>query len=303
MKTRAGYAAIIGRPNVGKSTLMNAILGEKLSITTAKPQTTRKRVLGIYNDPENQIIFLDTPGILDPSYLLQEKMMEFVSRSVYDADVIICIIDISEDPLGELTLKNDFAAKALRKTGIGKICVINKVDLVTADKLERLIKILENTELFEEILPVSAELNVNVKLVLKNIIKRLPESPKFYPDDQLSDENERFFVSEIVREKIFEFYRDEVPYSTEVLIEEFIERERGKEYISAVIVVERETQKPIIIGKKGVKIKKLGEISRKAIEEFLQRPVFLEIRVKVRKDWRSNPTFLKSFGYIPPKEG
>ncbi len=303
MKTRAGYAAIIGRPNVGKSTLMNAILGEKLSITTAKPQTTRKRVLGIYNDPENQIIFLDTPGILDPSYLLQEKMMEFVSRSVYDADVIICIIDISEDPLGELTLKNDFAAKALRKTGIGKICVINKVDLVTADKLERLIKILENTELFEEILPVSAELNVNVKLVLKNIIKRLPESPKFYPDDQLSDENERFFVSEIVREKIFEFYRDEVPYSTEVLIEEFIERERGKDYISAVIVVERETQKPIIIGKKGVKIKKLGEISRKAIEEFLQRPVFLEIRVKVRKDWRSNPTFLKSFGYIPPKEG
>lgn len=302
METRAGYVAIIGRPNVGKSTLMNAILGEKLSITTSKPQTTRKRVLGIYNDPKNQIIFLDTPGILDPSYLLQEKMLEFVYRSVEDADVLLCMIDISTDPLGELTLKNEHADKIFQETKIPKICIINKIDLVPVEKLQLLMKVLEDTNLFEEIVPVSAELNVNLHLVLGSIIKRLPEGPKFYPDDQLSDESERFFVSEIIREKIFELYRDEVPYSTEVLIEEFKEREKGKDYISAVIVVEKDTQKPIIIGKKGAKIKRLGEISRKAIETFLQRPVFLEIRVKVRKDWRSNPTFLKSFGYIQPKE-
>ncbi len=302
METKAGYVAIIGRPNVGKSTLMNAIVGEKLSIITPKPQTTRKRVLGIYNDPQNQIIFLDTPGILDPSYLLHEKMMEFVYRSVDDADVLLVMIDISNDPLGEYTLKNEHVAELLKKSKTPKICLINKIDSVPVEKLEALMKLIENEDHFEEVIPISAALNVNLSLVLESIIKRLPESPKFYPDDQLSDETERFFVSEIIREKIFELYKDEVPYSSEVIIEEFKEREKGKDYIAAAIVVEKDTQKPIIIGRKGKMIKKLGELARNAIEEFLDRPVYLEIRVKVRKDWRSNPTFLKSFGYIQPKE-
>lgn len=303
METKAGYVTIIGRPNVGKSTLMNAIIGEKLSITTPKPQTTRKRVLGIYNDAKTQIVFLDTPGILDPAYLLQEKMLEYVFRSVEDADVLLCMIDISTDPLGELTLNNEHVQSIFSKTKMPKICLINKVDLADVEKLEVLTKVLKETKYFEDIIPVAASMALNLHLVLESIVKYLPESPKFYPEEQISDETERFFVSEIIREKIFELYRDEVPYSTEVLIEEFKEREKGKDYISAVIVVERDTQKAIIIGKKGSKIKKLGAMAREGVEAFLQRPVYLELRVKVRKDWRSNPTFLKSFGYITPKEG
>ncbi len=297
-KSRAGYVTIIGRPNVGKSTLMNSILGEKLSIITSKPQTTRKRVLGIFNEKDLQIIFLDTPGILNPAYLLQEKMLEFVYQSVNDADILLLLLDIKADPLGELTFNDKNALKILQKFMGFKIAAINKIDLSNQAKVKQLVEILNAKELFDEIVPISAIGGYNVDKLLNVIKENLPEHPKYYPDDQLSDEPERFFVSEIVREKIFEQFKDEVPYSVEVVIEEFKERSKGKDFISAAIIVERDSQKPIIIGKNGEAIKKLGLRAREEIERFLQRPVFLELRVKVRKDWRSNPNFLKNFGYI-----
>ena len=301
MPVKVGYVTIIGKPNVGKSTLMNQLIGEKLSITTPKAQTTRKRVLGILDEKDAQIIFLDTPGILEPAYLLQEKMLGYIFQSVEDADLILFIIDASDDPTGEKTLGNENVLQVLKKSKVPKILLINKIDLTTQEKLERLIGRLEEKKSFEKIIPVSAALGTNLINVKETILEFIPEGEKFYPEDQLSDEPERFFVSEIIREKIFEIYRDEVPYSSEVLIEEFKERDKGKDYISAAIVVEKETQKPIILGKKGELIKKLGQLAREEIERFLQREVYLELRVKVRKNWRSNPNFLKTFGYADGK--
>jgi len=315
---KTGYVAILGLPNSGKSTLLNALLGQKLSITTAKPQTTRKRILGILSEENYQIIFLDTPGILSPSYLLQEKMMEDVRTSLNDADVILIIIDVKEDPLAENLFSQDFVKENLVKSKKPKLLVLNKVDLLTQEKVTELIKHFEKQKLFEEVIPISASLNFNIQRVREEILRFLPEEPKLFPDDQVTDENERFFVSEIIREKILEFYRDEVPYSCEVLIVEFIERGNGlvtaeqtesgeteklrsgarKSFISAEVVVERDSQKAIIIGKGGNAIKKLGEVARKSIEEFLQREVFLELRVKVRKKWRSDENLLKNFGYF-----
>ena len=294
---KTGYVAILGLPNSGKSTLLNALLGQKLSITTAKPQTTRKRILGILSEENYQIIFLDTPGILSPSYLLQEKMMEEVKSSLDDADVIVLIIDVKEDPLAQTLLNQTFVKEDIFKSKKPKFLVLNKVDLVTQDRVNDLIKQFESKKIFEEVIPISAAHNFNVQRVREEIIRFLPEGPKLFPDDQVTDESERFFVSEIIREKIFEIYRDEIPYSCEVLIVEFKERETNKHFISAEIVVERDSQKAIIIGKGGVAIKKLGEVSRKSIEEFLQREVFLELRVKVRKKWRSDENLLKSFGF------
>jgi len=294
---KTGYVAILGLPNSGKSTLLNALLGQKLSITTAKPQTTRKRILGILSEENYQIIFLDTPGILSPSYLLQEKMMEEVKSSLDDADVIVLIIDVKEDPLAQTLLNQTFVKEDIFKSKKPKFLVLNKVDLVTQDRVNDLIKQFESKKIFEEVIPISAAHNFNVQRVREEIIRFLPEGPKLFPDDQVTDESERFFVSEIIREKIFEIYRDEIPYSCEVLIVEFKERETSKHFISAEIVVERDSQKAIIIGKGGVAIKKLGEVSRKSIEEFLQREVFLELRVKVRKKWRSDENLLKSFGF------
>jgi GTP-binding protein Era len=294
---KTGYVAILGLPNSGKSTLLNALLGQKLSITTAKPQTTRKRILGILSEENYQIIFLDTPGILSPSYLLQEKMMEEVKSSLDDADVIVLIIDVKEDPLAQTLLNQTFVKEDIFKSKKPKFLVLNKVDLVTQDRVNDLIKQFESKKIFEEVIPISAAHNFNVQRVREEIIRFLPEEPKLFPDDQVTDESERFFVSEIIREKIFEIYRDEIPYSCEVLIVEFKERETSKHFISAEIVVERDSQKAIIIGKGGVAIKKLGEVSRKSIEEFLQREVFLELRVKVRKKWRSDENLLKSFGF------
>jgi len=294
---KTGYVAILGLPNSGKSTLLNALLGQKLSITTAKPQTTRKRILGILSEENYQIIFLDTPGILSPSYLLQEKMMEEVKSSLDDADVIVLIIDVKEDPLAQTLLNQTFVKEDIFKSKKPKFLVLNKVDLVTQDRVNDLIKQFESKKIFEEVIPISAAHNFNVQRVREEIIRFLPEGPKLFPDDQVTDESERFFVSEIIREKIFEIYRDEIPYSCEVLIVEFKERETSKHFISAEIVVERDSQKAIIIGKGGVAIKKLGEVSRKSIDEFLQREVFLELRVKVRKKWRSDENLLKSFGF------
>ena len=297
MNHKTGYAAILGLPNSGKSTLLNALLGQKLSIITAKPQTTRKKVLGILNEENYQLIFLDTPGILSPAYLLQEKMMEEVKSSLDDADVIVLIIDVADDFTGDKLLKQEFVNKSVLISKKPKILILNKVDLITQEKVMDLIKHFEKQKLFEEIIPVSASLNFNIQRVKEEIIRFLPEGPKLFPDEQLTDASERFFVSEIIREKILEFYREEIPYSCEVLIAEYKERDAGKDYISAEIVVEKESQKVIIIGKGGAAIKKLGMIAREEIEEFLQRQVFLELRVKVRKKWRSDENLLKSFGY------
>lgn len=279
---RTGYAAILGLPNSGKSTLLNVLLGQKLSIITSKPQTTRKRILGILSEEDYQIIFLDTPGILSPSYLLQEKMMEDVKTSLDDADVILLVIDVAEDPLGEILLNQEFISESVLKSSKPKLLVINKVDLSNQEKVTELLKHFEKRKSFEEIIPISAALNFNIQRVKEEIVRFLPEGPKLFPDDQVTDANERFFVSEIIREKILEHYRDEIPYSSEVLIIEFKEREEGKNFISAEIVVERDSQKAIIIGKGGTAIKKLGQAARESIEEFLQKDVFLELRVKVR---------------------
>jgi len=294
---KTGYVVILGLPNVGKSSLLNALLKQKLSIITTKPQTTRKRILGILSDENYQIIFLDTPGILSPSYLLQEKMMEEVDASVKDADVIVLIVDAFDDPQGDILLNHEFIKKFVMNSKKPKLLVINKVDMLIQENVTELLKQFEKKKLFEEVIPISATADFNIQRVREEIIRFLPEEPKLFPDDQLTDANERFFVSELIREKILEIYRDEVPYSCEVLITEFKERETSKHYISAEIVVERDSQKAIIIGKGGAAIKKLGQVARESIEDFLQREVFLELRVKVRKKWRSDENLLKSFGY------
>lgn len=297
MLHKSGFVSIIGKPNVGKSTLMNALIGEKLSIITNKPQTTRKKILGILSAENYQIIFQDTPGILNPEYLLQERMLDYVFQSVKDSELVLFIIDISADPNGSDTLSDERVSKILDEAKTKKILLINKIDLSNQNVVENLIKDLTAKNIFEKIIPISAAEGFNLSSVTESIIDLLPEHPKYFPDDQLSDENERFFVSEIIREKVFERYRDEIPYSTEVIIAEFKERENAKDYISAEIVVEKESQKPIILGAKGDAIKRLGQEAREAIEKFLQHEVYLELRVKVREKWRSNPTMLKSFGY------
>lgn len=301
-KTKAGYVAILGKPNVGKSTLLNSLLGQKLSITNSKPQTTRKRILGILSGENYQIIFLDNPGILEPAYLLQEKMMEAVNRSLNDADIILLILDVNEDPEGNRTFKDDFIFKAVLNSGKTKILVLNKIDLISQEKVTSLISKFEESKSFKKIIPVSALIGFNIQTITETLLDNLSDSPKFYPDDIVADENERFFVSEIIREKILELYQEEIPYSCEVLIADFKEREDKKDFIQAEIVVEKESQKGIIIGKQGAAIKKLGQIAREAMEEFLQHEVYLDLRVKVRSKWRSDEKTLRSFGYSTDKE-
>ena len=300
--TKAGYVAIIGKPNVGKSTLLNVLLGQKISITTSKPQTTRKRILGILSTEKYQIIFLDTPGILAPAYLLQEKMMEEVEQSVQDADILILILDLIEDPDGLKTLQNDFTYKLFMRVKKPKILLLNKIDLTSQEHVKLLMNKINSTQKFEKIIPVSALEKFNIQQIVDSIVELLPQNPKFYPDDIVSDENERFFVSEIIREKIFELYQEEIPYSCEVVIQEFKEVEGRKDLIQAEIFVEKDSQKGILIGKQGAAIKKVGEDARKSIEEFLQRQVFLELRVKVKERWRSDENVLKSLGYTKWKE-
>ncbi|MEW6196162.1 MAG: GTPase Era [Bacteroidota bacterium] len=294
---KSGYIAIIGKPNAGKSTLMNALIGEKLSIITNKPQTTRKRILGILTKEDYQIIFLDTPGILNPEYLLQEKMLGFVYESVRDADIMLFLIDVSYDPDGKRTFNDERVLEYLKNKKQKKILLLNKIDLVQEQNVAKLVNEPSLKKIFDKIIPVSAALSINLDQVIATLLEFLPEHPKYFPDDDLSDENERFFVSEIIREKIFELYKEEVPYSTEVIIEEFKEREKGKDYIRAAVIVERASQKPIIIGNNGAAIKKLGKYAREEVEKFLGRAVFLELFVKVKEKWRSDNNMLKSFGY------
>ena len=297
MSHKSGYVVILGIPNSGKSTLLNSLLGQKLAITNPKPQTTRKKIAGILSEESYQIIFLDTPGILTPSYLLQEKMMGQVESSIKDADVILLLIDVKSDSRGEKTLEQKFIQENLEKTRRKIILLLNKIDLIQQSDTVELINHFESLNRFSAVIPISASQKFNIEKVIETIVNELPEGPSFYPEDIVADENERFFVSEIIREKILELYREEVPYSVEVLVTEFKERKKEKDYISAEIVVERESQKSIIIGKGGAAIKKLGTISREAVEEFLQHKVYLELRVKVRKNWRSDENMLKAFGY------
>ncbi len=289
---RCGYVAIIGLPNAGKSTLLNALLNIKLSIISSKPQTTRRRILGILNKENYQVVFIDTPGILKPRYKLQTRMMEQVLTATEDADLLTLILDVTEP---RHPIEIDLQAMNPRKKSV--ILLLNKIDLINRQNVLPLIDTYKEFYPFEEIIPISALGRDGVDKVEEEIVKRLPLHPPFYPPDVLSDQPERFFVAEIIREKIFERFYQEVPYSTEVVVEEFKERPSKKDYIYAVIYVERPSQKGIIIGKKGEALKKIGETARREIEEFLGKEVFLELRVKVNENWRFDERKLKRLGY------
>jgi len=295
-KTKAGYVAIIGKPNAGKSTLMNALIGAKLSIVTAKPQTTRKRVLGILTENNIQIIFLDTPGILNPKYKMQTVMMDYVDNSIIEADCVMFIYDATR-----FNFRKPFSNELLnilQKTKKNIILLLNKLDLLKDRKeLLPMIDLFSKMNLFSDIIPISALKESNISEIVSTISKYLPHSDFYYDAELLSTQPERFFVSEIIRENIFKSYSDEIPYSCEVNIIEFKEREFEKWFISAEIIVERQTQKGIIIGNKGEKLKKVMEYSRHQIEEHLQNPIYIEVFVKVREKWRDNANFLRSFGY------
>ena len=296
-KFKAGYVAILGLPNSGKSTLLNALLGQKLNIVSNKPQTTRRKILGILTENNYQVVFVDTPGMIKPNYLLQERMMDAVQTSAKDADVILLLQDVAEDIGGEKLLHQQFVEEVLLKLNSPKILLLNKIDVTNQEKIVLLIEKQKGTNLFKKVIPISAKHAFNLADVLNSVIELLPEHPKYFPDDELTDEKERFFVSEIIREKILEQFSEEIPYSCEVLINEFKERDKGKDFVQADIIIEKESQKAIIIGKEGYAIKKLGEVSRKSIEEFLQREVFLELRVKVKPKWRTDKNMLDYFGY------
>jgi GTP-binding protein Era len=296
MPDKAGFVTILGAPNAGKSTLMNALMGEKLSIITSKPQTTRKRVLGILTEENYQIIFLDTPGILEPKYKLQEKMMDFVNISLQDADIIVWLHDAQAPPIEREDSALGQIYRLVKKMDVPKIACVNKID-IDEEKTINSIKFFEESKKFNQVIAISALANVNLNMLKDFFVEHLPEHPKYYPDDDLSDENERFFVSEIIREAILELYEQEIPYSCEVVIEDFKERDGRKDFIAAIIYVERESQQGIIIGKRGSMIKKLGEKSRNGIEKFLGREVYLDIHVKVKPNWRSDDRLLRYFGY------
>ncbi len=291
MAHRSGFVNIIGNPNVGKSTLMNQLVGEKLSIITSKAQTTRHRIMGIVNGDDFQIVYSDTPGILKPNYKLQEKMMKFVRGAITDADVLLYVTDTVED--------SDRSAEIIDKirlSGIPTIVVINKIDLTTPDKLATLVEKWQALLPDAIIAPCSAKENFNVEGVFNLILERLPEGEPFYPKDTLTDKTLRFFASEIIREKILLNYDKEIPYSCEIAIDSYKE-EPSIDRISAIIYVARDSQKGIIIGHKGERLKKVGQAARHDLEAFLGKRVFLELYVKVNEDWRNNDNQLKRFGY------
>ena len=294
---RSGFVNIIGRPNVGKSTLMNALVGERMSIITRKPQTTRHRILGIVNDENYQIVFSDTPGVIrDPAYKLQEAMNRFVKSTFEDADLMLFVTEVNE----HYELDDPILAR-LSSVQIPLFLVINKTDLATPERIAELIMKWNEIIPFKETIPIAAINRDNTDLLLRLIVDHLPEGPKYYPADQLTDRSERFFVSEIIREKILQQYEQEIPYSTEVIIQSFKESTNRKGEplirIEGEIFVARPTQKSILIGKQGSAIKKLGTTARKDIEAFLEKKVFLELHVKVKPKWRNDDRMLKHFGY------
>ena len=288
---KSGFINIIGNPNVGKSTLMNNLVGEKLSIITSKAQTTRHRILGIVNGDNFQLIFSDTPGIIKPSYELQDSMMDFVKSALEDADVILYMVEI-----GEKSIKDPEVHNKIQSAKVPTIILLNKIDLSNQEDLENQINIWSNKYPNTEIYPISALNNFNTEKVINRIIELIPESPPYFPKDQLTDKPERFFVNEKLREKILMYYNKEIPYSVEVQTEEFKEEESIIK-IRSLILVERESQKGIIIGHKGVALKKIGTKARIDLEKFFGKKVFIELHVKVSKNWRSNLNQLKKFGY------
>ncbi len=292
MAHKAGFVNIIGSPNVGKSTLMNVLVGERLSIITSKAQTTRHRIMGIVSGEDFQIVYSDTPGVLKPNYKLQESMMEFVHTALTDADVILFVTDIYED----IKIEEKILQK-IKNTKVPVLLLVNKIDLADQEKLEAKVQYWKTEVPNAEVIPVSALEKFNVNYVFDRIIALLPESPGFYDKEQLTDKPEKFFVSEIIREKILMNYKKEIPYSVEVVVESFKEEEKIIK-IRAEIIVVRDSQKGIIIGHQGKALKKVGTEARKDIEAFFQKQVFLELFVKVNKDWRDNDTQLKRFGYI-----
>ena len=303
-KHKAGFVNIVGNPNVGKSTLMNQLVGERISIATFKAQTTRHRIMGIVNTPEMQIVFSDTPGVLKPNYKLQESMLAFSESALQDADVLLYVTDVVENPEKNM----DFLEKVQQMT-IPVLLLINKIDSLTPDSSpsregssqSKLTAIVEKWHTLlpnAEILPISATNKFGVDLLLKRIQELLPESPAFFDKDQLTDKPARFFVSEIIREKILLYYDKEIPYAVEVRVERFKEDDKHI-HINAVIYVERDSQKGIIIGHQGVALKKVSTEARKSLEKFFGKPIYLEIFVKVDKDWRSSQRELDAFGYNP----
>lgn len=289
MMHKAGFVSIIGRPNVGKSTLLNALLGQSLSIVSHKAQTTRHRIKGIHNDEHCQIVFSDTPGIIDPHYLLQEKMMDSVNSSLEDADLVMFVTEQGIKPAEEL--------KILKAIEVPVIVVINKADIAAQEIIQQQIDWWKENLKPVAIVPVSALKKFNTEALLQLIKELIPESPPFFDKEDLSDLNERFFISEIIREKIFMHYQQEIPYSTEVVVDSF--KDQGHiVHISATIFVERDSQKAILIGKGGEGIKRIGTEARKKIERFVENKVHLVLFVKVEKDWRRNKNLLKRFGYI-----
>ncbi len=292
MSHKSGFVSIVGNPNVGKSTIMNALVGEKLSIITSKAQTTRHRIMGIVNSPDFQIIYSDTPGILKPAYKLQESMMRFVSSAFEDADIVLFVTDTVETPL-----RNEEYVQKLSNLKIPIFVVVNKIDLANQEKLEKLVELWHNSIPQAEIIPISALHGFNLDILLKKIVGKIPEGPEYFPKETLTDKTLRFFASEIIREKILTNYQKEIPYSVEVAIEEYKE-EKTIDRIRAIIYVARETQKGIIIGHQGKMLKKVGQEARKDLEAFLEKKVFLEIYVKVDNEWRNDDKKLKKFGYL-----
>lgn len=292
-KHKSGFVNIVGNPNVGKSTLMNALVGERISIITSKAQTTRHRITGIVNGDDYQIVFSDTPGVLKPKYKLQESMLNFSASALIDADVLLYITDTVE----KIDKHADFIAK-VQRLDIPVLVLINKIDLSDPKRLEAQVNDLHELLPKAEILPMSALHRFNVDNLLKRIIELLPESPPYFGKDALTDKPTRFFVSEIIREKILLYYQKEIPYSVEVLVESYKE-EKNKVNIQAVIIVERDTQKGIIIGHGGAALKKVGTEARRDIEKFIEQKVNLELFVKVEKDWRNHDNNLKMYGYQP----
>lgn len=291
MGHRSGFVNILGNPNVGKSTIMNALVGAKLSIITPKVQTTRHRIMGIVNGEDFQIVYSDTPGILNPKYKLQESMMSFVNIALTDADVILYVTDVSD----AVDKAVDYIGK-IKSSNIPVIIAVNKIDLTTQEELEKIVESWHTVFPDSDIIPLSALKGFNLDFLLRSILAKLPEGAPYFPKDQLTDKFERFFASEIIREKILLNYQKEIPYSVEIEIESFVE-EKKITNIRAVIHVARDSQKGIIIGHRGQMLKKVGTEARLDMEDFFGRKVFLEMYVKVSKDWRDKPTMLKKFGY------
>ncbi len=290
---KAGFVNIVGNPNVGKSTLMNQLIGEKLSIATFKAQTTRHRIMGIVNDADSQIVFSDTPGVLKPNYKMQEMMLAFSESALADADVLLYVTDVVEDPEKNM----DFLTK-VSKMKIPVLLLINKIDESNQAKLGELVEKWHNLLPDAEILPISAKNRFGTDILMKRIKELLPDSPPYFDKDQLTDKPAKFFVSEIIREKILRYYDKEIPYSVEVVVERFKEDDQ-RIHINAVIYVERDSQKGIVIGHQGMALKKVSTEARKSLEKFFGKKIFLETFVKVDKDWRNSEKELGNFGYSP----